>query len=365
MPSYSILAKPGSPQVDMSQIHDTQSRRLLNHVANVIWPTSMAEIVSNILVLDVEAANESALRQFCEQSGIVGTTPSVSSEIGALAILEAHSEFGGVFVAEDYLGTQEKTLQLVRKIRAARPELPLFLRRASSNRGLTGLSLDDAAMFVQCYTVSDLHNLRVGLEESIFRRLYPNELARGIRELTKNSLEGLFKGCQVTSEAPYLSSERMMPGEFFTLIGINTEWCSGYMTILGPELPLLEVLGHVECLNGGAQLDFRALNNYISEATNVVWGSFRNRYVRVESPPSSIQVPIVVNHRHRFISFGSDDPQLCFKYVIRPANAGPDAPCAWLYQRFVFNLSWNPDKFRAFQSTEPEVVWTSGELEEF
>lgn len=343
---------------------NTEVRRLVDPVVRTIWPSSASEIVSNILVLDVQAAKEESMKTFCEQSGLVGTMPAVKGELGALAILEANTEFGGIFVSEDYLGSDVKTFELVRKIRELRPELPVFLRR-DSNRGLIGLERDVATMFVHCYTLEDLQDLRAGLEASIFRRLYPNELARGIRDLTKASLEGMFHGCEVLTEAPYLASDRMMPGEFFTLIGINSEWCRGYMTILGPELPLLEVMSYGKTEEEKAEVNFRELNQYISEATNLIWGAFKNKYVRVQEIPTAVQIPIVVNHRHRFISFGSDDPQLCFKYVIRPRGAPEGAPQAWLYQRFVFNLAWNPEAFRAFQSDEPEVFVASGDLEMF
>jgi hypothetical protein len=73
-----------------------------------------------------------------------------------------------------------------------------------------------------------------------------------------------------------------------------------------------------------------------------------------------------VNHNRRLISFGSDDPQLSFKYRLRPKGSAAGGPEAWLYQRFVFNLGWNPEAFRAFQSNEsPGVLVSTGDLEIF
>jgi hypothetical protein len=65
---------------------------------------------------------------------------------------------------------------------------------------------------------------------------------------------------------------------------------------------------------------------------------------------------------NRYISFGSEDPQLCFKYTLRD----PDGQCAPLviYQRFVFNLNWSPDKFKE-NETLAEDLFESGELELF
>ncbi len=62
-------------------------------------------------------------------------------------------------------------------------------------------------------------------------------------------------------------------------------------------------------------MDFRAVNSLLGEVTNLIWGSFKNRYIGDASTSAvgTIQVPLVVNQQHRYISFGTDNPQLCFR----------------------------------------------------
>jgi hypothetical protein len=72
------------------------------------------------------------------------------------------------------------------------------------------------------------------------------------------------------------------------------------------------------------------------------------------------QVPIIINHQRRYISFGSEDPQLCLKYNLIANDKAEPVP---IYQRFVFNLSWSPDQFSENPSVESLV--DSGELEMF
>jgi hypothetical protein len=73
-------------------------------------------------------------------------------------------------------------------------------------------------------------------------------------------------------------------------------------------------------------------------------------------------VPLIVNHEHRYISFGSEDPQLCFRYTLSdPSGEGASLV---LYQRFVFNLSWAPEKFKE-NEVLTEDLFESGELELF
>ena len=74
------------------------------------------------------------------------------------------------------------------------------------------------------------------------------------------------------------------------------------------------------------------------------------------------QVPIIVDHQHKFISFGSTEPQLCFRYVLSdPAGGIPDIV---FFQRLIFNLAWSPDKFQESNQTVEDFV-ESGELEFF
>ena len=75
------------------------------------------------------------------------------------------------------------------------------------------------------------------------------------------------------------------------------------------------------------------------------------------------QIPIVINHRHKYISFGSQDPQLCFRYTLTDP-ARPDAPPTQVRQRFIFNLAWSPDDFQENKASV-EDLFESGELEMF
>lgn len=58
----------------------------------------------------------------------------------------------------------------------------------------------------------------------------------------------------------------------------------------------------------GRELTFRDLNSVLGEATNLIWGSFKNRYVGDGDNMSGLaqtQVPIIINHQRRvyFIRF--------------------------------------------------------------
>jgi hypothetical protein len=318
-----------------------------------------AVLHSKALMLDQHATYAGCLKHFCRDHGLIGIRPPPG--VGAaevMAILRSNVDLGGILLFEHYGGAGQG-IALAREIHAARPELPIFLRRDVS-ASLAGLGERDANMFSCAYTLSDLSALARALDAAIFSRVYPNELVRGLSAMTREALAGWFPDCEVDVQTPYLAvNDRIIYGEMFTLISIESAWCRGYMMLQVEEAPLADLLG------AGTPLDFRDLASRLGEATNLVWGAFRNRYAGIaDLPPASLQtqVPIIVNHERRHISFGSDDPQLCFKYLLRRPDSPATQPVS-LVQRLVFNLFWAPEAFRENPTVESLVE--AGELELF
>ncbi|HEY6896138.1 MAG TPA: chemotaxis protein CheX [Rhodocyclaceae bacterium] len=316
-------------------------------------------VVSKVLVLDEAKNHAGVIKAFYEECCLVGIRPHHNGAAGVMAILKSNVDLGGIMLYEHF-GGDKAGIAMAREIHQSRPELPIFLRRDAVG-SMAGLDERDAAMFRCAFTLADLAPLRASLEASIFSRVYPNDLVRGITEITRSALETLFRQCDVEVETPYLVKDRIIYGEVFSMIAIESHWCRGYMMLQAEEDAVLGLIGH-EGGQGSAGLSFRDLNGVLGEATNLVWGAFKNRYVNAGDggqSPLQTQVPIMINHQRRYISFGSEDPQLCLKYVLREGN-GPAVP---LYQRFVFNLNWSPDKFTENPSVESFVA--SGELEMF
>ena len=318
-------------------------------------------LVSKVLVLDGGSVNSEVLKAICDEYDLVAIRPQQSGTASVMAILESNIDLGGIIIFENY-GGERHGIELARLIRDARPELPMFLRRERYASNI-GLNEKDAAMFRCAYTFSDLSILRGSLDSSIFNRVYPTPMVRGIADITAATFGSLFRNCDVDLEVPYLVKDRLIFGEIFTLIAIESHWCRGYMMLQASEAELLRL---APLPNGVASssLAFRELNSLLGEATNMIWGAFKNRYVGSESRPvdSHIQVPIIVNHEHRFISFGSEDPQLCMKYLISDRNRPLLAPVS-IYQRFIFNLTWSPEEMT--ECPPVESLFEAGELEAF
>ncbi|WP_413898664.1 chemotaxis protein CheX [Rhodoferax sp.] len=321
-----------------------------------------AKLVSKVLVLDHDPECHERIKAFCDQNNLVGL--KVLDE-NVLTVLKSNVDLGAILLAESYSDKGTGGLALARLIHQLRPELPIFLRREST-AGMDELSDTDRNSFSACYTIDTIETLRKPIEECIFCLIYPNALVRGITELTKTALESQFKALRVEVATPYVVRDRIIFGEIFTLIPIESNWCRGYLMLQTEEEALLALIAddktHINPQEGGG---FRDVNNVLGEITNLVWGSFKNRFV---SHTASLgthvsQVPLIINHLHRYISFGSEKPQLCFKYTLHDAN-GPGLRPLTIYQRFIFNLNWTPEEF-AENEASVEDLFEMGELELF
>mgnify|MGYP001766203042 FL=1 len=318
-----------------------------------------AQLVSKVLVLNDDAEVRGHIKAFCDAHHLIPVKPQAGA---ALTVLKSNVDLGAIFMQETYTGEGGNALELARAIHAIRPELPIFLRREAASH------LDDLpdlyrGIFTAAYTTSTIDELAPLIDKNIFSFQYPNALVRGITEITKNTLETQFKGVEVRTEAPYMVRDRIIYGELFTLIPLESTWCRGYMMLQTEEGPLIKYVEDGRTHISRDPANFRDINHVMGEVTNLIWGAFKNRFISNEPVDwRQSQVPLIVNHEHRYISFGSEDPQLCFRYTLVDPN-GEATPLV-LYQRFVFNLSWAPEKFKE-NEVLTEDLFESGELELF
>ncbi|MEJ5896217.1 chemotaxis protein CheX [Aquabacterium sp. G14] len=318
-------------------------------------------LISKVLVLENNKEYREKIRAFCDAHHLQALRVQ---EDNLMSVLRSNVDLGAIMISEVLGENPQAGINLAKQIHYLRPELPIFLRRTVENSDRV-LSDAEKGIISASYTIETIDRLKDVIETSIFSLVYPSKLVRGIVEITQSSLQSQFKGLDVTIDTPYIVRDRLIFGEIFTLIPVESEWCRGYMTLQAEEAPLLTLVKrnktHITPVEGD---DFRNLNGILGEITNLIWGAFKNRYTSFKPLSAHLsQVPIVINHMHRYISFGSVNPQLCFKCVLTDA-ASPEAPPFVIYQRFVFNLSWSPEDFHENEQSFDSLV-NSGELELF
>lgn len=312
--------------------------------------------VSKVLVLDGSADHAHALRRFCDENNLIFVPVSRDGLASALA---THIDLGAVLLAENYGGSPAESAAVAAELDASHPDVPIILRRDSQP------TLDDLApawrdTLCGAWVGNDFDALRAALATHVFSLDYPNSLLQGIADITAARIASVFGGLEVTSGAPHIVRDRIIFGEVFSLIPLESAWCRGYMMMQAEEEALVELAG-LGRNRRTHDASFRELNSRLGELTNLVWGAFKNRYPGgAQAYRSETQVPLLINHRHRYISFGSENPQLCFRYTLRDDATGRTAQ---LDQRFAFSLAWSPEDFTEVTGDEAPV--DSGEIDLF
>lgn len=314
-------------------------------------------LLSKVLVLDNSAEHAEAIKKFCDDNNLVGLKVHKDN---LMSVLRSNIDLGAILYSENYGDTPEENQDIAMSIHSVRSELPLILRR-EHEATLDDLPEEMRKVFCASYVASNMDALRGVIDEYIFCLVYPNDLVRGIAEISGDILSDQFKTVATTSrETPYIVRDRIIFGEVFSLIPLESAWCRGYMMLQSEEEPIIAFLNRIH--PNREQRDFRAVNSFLGEITNLIWGAFKNRYIGEQNATETkIQVPLIVNHKHKYISFGSENPQLCFIYTLTDDQTGQEVK---LYQRFIFNLSWSPEDFKEIKHDVEELV-DSGELELF
>ena len=319
------------------------------------------KIKSKVLVYEPDPKQQQFLRVFCEKNHLMGLR--VDNLERFIRTLNSELDLGALFLCEQE-GDEDKTKlrRVVRALSSLRPELPVFLRRIVTS---DGVEEDWAERIAGSYYGEDDETIRELIDTYIFNRYYPTEVIRQIQNDTQKSLENLFLGFTVGVDFPHLTRDRILYGEELTLMRLESNWCRGYMMIEVCEAPIHELLVH-GAIPGMAQIergadDFRSVNAVLSELTNAVWGRIKAAMLDAQgdnTPGYQAEIPSIINNNHNFITFGTDDPNLCFRYVMLDPEEKVEP--FMIQQRFVFHLKWKPEAREESQLVDRLV--DSGEI---
>ncbi len=319
-------------------------------------------IVSHVLVYDVSDYALDRLKQFCSNNSLVGLRAQSSN---MEEVLGSHIHLGAVFLSEEPDETGMSGIEIAISIHKLRPELPIFLRRNDVSH-VNDLPKELQSIFAGAYQNETFDTLKEMVDRYLFSLHYPEELVSGIKALSLDVLKASFKDMEVFCDTPYIIKDKIIYGELFSLMPIESNWCRGYMMIQTEERSMMDAIRAGKTQLRPLDPDFREVNTLLSEISNMAWGGFKSRYItdndNEEKLSHRIQVPIIINHSHKYVSFGSNEPQLCYRYTLIDPH-GQVSPVS-LYQKFVFSLSWSPEKFKESQQEVDDLV-SSGSLEFF
>ncbi len=320
--------------------------------------SSTPEVVSKVLVYEHEKTAANALKEFFDKNHLVGYSVTKDKII---RILKCSVDLGAVFIAEkDARGNSN--IELALEIHKARPELPIFFRRELTN------VIDDfpealQKIFAGAYMKHDVVRLKELVDMFLFTRHYPVEFVNAIKDMSLAVFKSVFKDSVLVVEPPYIVKDKIIYGELFSLMPLESPWCRGYMMLQTEESNILDVIKAKKTSLNPMEANFRHVNAVLGEVSNMIWGRFKTEYGHSgNTSKHRVEVPIIINHARKYISFGSDDPQLCFKYSL--FITGTKVIPIEIYQKFVFSLDWAPEKYSEGQKKVDALV-SNGELELF
>lgn len=318
-------------------------------------------IKSKVVVYEQNAELFEQLGAYLLQNNLVGLKDN-SSQFNKV-FLDTQIDLGAVFLSADKYNDAINCIELVNQIHQQRPELPIIVRAEGDYKQALACVETKIAGF---YSQRDFSPIDDIISAFLFNRYYPSQLVGGIQKITTDALASNLKNVEVKASYPYLVHDRIIFGEVYSLIPLESEWCRGYMMLQTSEEDVINLIEDGRSAVCSENCDFRDVNDLLSEVTNLAWGGIKSRFFNVSEDANyfenAFQVPIMVNHNHRFISFGSNEPQLCFHYEIIDRE-GKKANVS-VFQKIVFNLNWNPEKMEASEQKINEFV-DSGELEFF
>ncbi len=326
------------------------------------------KIVSKVLIHEFENIALTLLKDVCIKNNLVGLRvgagnrsiglEDVSNEV--TDVLSSNLDLGAVFLTEAPDDKGVSGLELAVQINQLRPELPIFLRRTTRK----DLPEDVEKAIAGSYENNNIQELDNLLEAALYSIYYPVELAQGFQDIATQVFESLIPGVKVMCDFPYLVKDQLIYGELFTLIPIESNWCRGYMMLQTTENEVIDLIRSGATAIESARPGRNDINAILNEATNLIWGKARACYFSSvdDSPDQKIHVPILINHGQKHMSFGSTEPQLCFKYKLFDKKYRFKE--VTIYQRLIFNLSWSPEKFAENDKIVEHFV-EGGELEMF
>ncbi|TQV72770.1 chemotaxis protein CheX [Aliikangiella marina] len=323
--------------------------------------TDSHDIKTKALIFEHDGEADNILKELCQSHSITGLKASNPSTFD---LLNSNTDLGAVFVSDKFIVEDQHGESLVKTIHKLRPELPIFYRveDTSSVKALT------PGQNVSCvYQLDKFDCIEQTISKHIFSTHYPTPLVQGMKEISLDAIQSNIRNCVIEIDSPYLVKDQIIYGELMSLIPIESSWYRGYMMLQTTEAEVISMIENGMTPLNPKDTDFRFVNSLLNEIANMIWGGIKRKFAdkdNMQADDSSLrtQVPISVNHFHKYISFGTTEPQLCFHYRIK--NEFDETQCVELYQKFVFNLAWLPENFQETNDTVEEMV-DSGELELF
>lgn len=320
---------------------------------------NMGRVFCKVLVFENDEEHVQTLKEIFKESHLVAFKPK-----NIIEALQSDADFGGIFLCQTWMESDPDYFGgTLKKIRELRADIPIFFRL---NDTKVPLSQAEQTFCTLIYDKTDQEILKTNIEKYLFHWEYPSSFINGVKELTQCSLESMTKNLSIQWDMPYLLKDHGSNADMQSIIYLESTWCRGYMMLQANKQDLIALIKNQNTYQSAEDISNKSVNSFLSEMTNTIWGEFRIRFIPEEEMQvdtfSKTEIPIIVNYKEDYTSFGAGMNQLCIQYQLKD-TAGAIAPVI-VHQKFIFNLAWKPEKF-----VEPPEVFDElleqGSIEEW
>ena len=298
-------------------------------------------IGTKLIAFENQAQSKAQLVDFFRQRQITGVV--VGQEDAFWKMLNSNLRLGAIFLG----GPFSDLKRFLQEIHDHRREIPIFIRSSESELISEFLLEHPGAVVVQYDAISDAQ-LTWLLGQYIFSRYYPNKLIQHVIRDLCDIVAEQFSETQATLNRVLASADRRMCGDRLEYMPIRSSWCAGSMLLetTTSDIANLVSLGRTHFAPTVEKASLFA-EDVIREIANRLAGAFKSKYVPDDFDPNVDypEVPMSINRREGYVSFGTTTPMLCFDFGIRDGRDGANEFEPFqMYLRLSFHSHWDPDQ---------------------
>lgn len=324
----------------------------------------ITSIRTKIFLHDTSPDVADKIRLFCEKDNLI-RVKSVQIDVVDFLMNPSFNQcdLGAIFLSEQEDLCGISGFHIADKIHQNGSTIPIFMRLEGERR-LADLSDEQKKLVTVVYSLDRLDELEKVIDRYLFSVHYPVSVVNKIQKACYDVLDGVFENIKVTKMPPCLIKDFIVADSFTSLIPLEMSCAKGYVMAQMQEADMVKLLTFTKQSDYSAREDFEHINEMASELVNLFWGRIRFRLhdeTVDTNKVSRVQLPIIVNNKKNYISFGNSNPQLCFRYILCHANVISE-PIV-IHFKVIFNLYWDPSKQVGDDMIDRCVE--SGELELF
>jgi hypothetical protein len=324
-------------------------------LTRTIHPQNCSAIGCSILVFDKNDEALSLIKSLARVGDIITPEKNELTIAESIAQIDVtQSDICAVFLSEEFMGEGLSGFDIAEKIHAIKSCIPLFMR-LTGLRSMSDLTARQRQTITAAYSTCKPGQFKKITNSFLYGLYFPNQLVNIFSEAGLFTLNTVIKHCEIISSRPFLIYDHTLAAEYTSMLPIQLPFGNGTITFSISEHDTLNLIKNEHTALKIDQTSVDHCNQLISEITNQYWGkvrrmcelSYGNAYHR---PP--INVPIVVNHKLKYINFGNHTPQLCFRYLLIRDHLVPEAISVEF--KIIFSTILRPKDFCELMSSGEE-----------